>query len=77
MEILDKYEVHLHAAGRTQLHGRGQPARRRHPNLKAFVNNVKPTAAGKARLAVRHTAQAPAVNVWGGSSKLVSGTSFT
>jgi len=47
------------------------------PNLKAFVNNVKPTAAGQARLAVRHTAQAPAVNVWAGPSKLVGGASFT
>ena len=47
------------------------------PNLKAFVNNVKPTAAGKARLVVRHTAQAPAVNVWAGSTRLIGGTSFT
>jgi len=47
------------------------------PNLKAFVNNVKPTAAGKARLTVRHTAQAPAVNVWAGTTRLVGGTSFT
>jgi len=47
------------------------------PNLKAFVNNVKPTVAGKARLTVRHTAKAPAVNVWAGSTKLISGTGFT
>ena len=47
------------------------------PNLKAFVNNVKRTAAGTARLTVRHTAKAPAVNVWAGSSKLIGGTHFT
>ena len=46
------------------------------PNLKAFVNNVTPTAAGHARLTVRHTAQAPAVNVWAGPTKLIGGTSF-
>jgi hypothetical protein len=47
------------------------------PNLKAFVNNVKPTAPGKARLTVRHTAQAPAVNVWAGRTKIIGGTKFT
>jgi hypothetical protein len=47
------------------------------PNLKAFENNVRPTAAGKARLTVRHTAQAPAVNVWAGGTKLISGRQFT
>ena len=47
------------------------------PNLKAFVNNVKSTAAGKARLTVRHTAKAPAVNVWAGGTKLISGRQFT
>jgi hypothetical protein len=47
------------------------------PNLKAFVNNVKPTAPGKARLTVRHTAEAPAVNVWAGRTKIIAGTKFT
>ena len=47
------------------------------PNLKAFVNTVKPTAAGKARLTVRHTAKAPAVNVWAGGTKLIGGTRVT
>lgn len=47
------------------------------PNLKGFVNNVRPTAAGKARLSVRHTAKAPAVNVWAGPAKLIGGTQFT
>lgn len=47
------------------------------PNLKAFANNVQPTAAGKARLTVRHTAKAPAVNVWAGRAKLICGTQFT
>ena len=46
-------------------------------NLKAFTNNVSRTAAGKARLTVRHTANAPAVNVWAGSTRLISGSSFT
>lgn len=47
------------------------------PNLQAFLNPVKPTRAGNARLTVRHTAQAPAVNVWAGRTKLIRGTSFT
>ena len=47
------------------------------PKLTAFVNAVNPTAAAKARLVVRHTAQAPAVNVWANSTKLVGGKSFT
>src|SRR3954451_12245714 len=34
------------------------------PNLRAFVNDVSKTRHGNARLTVRHTAQAPAVNVW-------------
>jgi hypothetical protein len=47
------------------------------PNLKAFVNNVSATRSGYARLTVRHTAKAPAVNVWAGSAKLIGGTAFT
>lgn len=47
------------------------------PNLKAFVNNVRPTAAGKARLTVRHAANAPAVNVWADGAKVIGGTRFT
>jgi hypothetical protein len=47
------------------------------PNLKAFVNNVRPTAHGKARVTVRHTADAPAVNVWAGRTKIIGGTHFT
>lgn len=47
------------------------------PRLKAFVNRVGPVDAGKARLTVRHTAQAPAVNVWAGSTKLIGGECFT
>jgi hypothetical protein len=47
------------------------------PNLKAFVNNVKATAAGSARLTVRHTAEAPAVNVWADGTKIIGGTKFT
>jgi hypothetical protein len=46
------------------------------PNLKAFRNPVRPTRAGHARLTVRHTAQAPAVNVWAGCTRLIGGTSF-
>jgi hypothetical protein len=47
------------------------------PNLKAFANNVRPTASGRARLTVRHTAEAPAVNVWANKSRLIGGTGFT
>jgi hypothetical protein len=47
------------------------------PNLAAFGNNVRPTARHQARLTVRHTAQAPAVNVWAGSAKLIGGSDFT
>ena len=47
------------------------------PNLKAFVNKTKPTATRTARLTVRHTAQAPAVNVWADKTKIVAGTNFT
>ena len=47
------------------------------PNLKAFVNGVTPTGDGRTRLTVRHTAQAPAVNVWAGHTRLITGTGFT
>jgi hypothetical protein len=47
------------------------------PNLKAFGNDVSKTRHGNARLTVRHTAQAAAVNVWANGTKLISGRSFT
>jgi uncharacterized protein DUF4397 len=47
------------------------------PNLKLFTNNVNPTKPRKARLSVRHTADAPAVNVWANGAKVVGGTHFT
>lgn len=47
------------------------------PKLTAFVNNVSPTRSGNARLTVRHTAKAPAVNVWAGSARLIGGSWFT
>lgn len=47
------------------------------PNLKVFRNNVAKTAPGAARLTVRHTADAPAVNVWTNGARLIGGTHFT
>jgi hypothetical protein len=47
------------------------------PDLVAFRNRVGMTKADVARLSVRHTAQAPAVNVWAGSTPLIEGTGFT
>ena len=47
------------------------------PNLKLFTNNVNPTKKGHARLTVRHTADAPAVNVWANGAKLIGGKDFT
>jgi hypothetical protein len=47
------------------------------PKLLLFTNNVNPTKPGNARLTVRHTANAPAVNVWANGAKLVGGTDFT
>jgi len=47
------------------------------PNLKAFADNAKPTPSGAARLTVRHTAEAPAVNVWANKARLIGGTGFT
>jgi ABC-type glycerol-3-phosphate transport system substrate-binding protein len=46
------------------------------PNLKIFGNNVSPTAAGETRLLIRHTAAAPAVNVWANGGKIISGKWF-
>lgn len=47
------------------------------PKLLLFTNNVHETATGKARVTVRHTADAPAVNVWANGTKIVGGTDFT
>jgi hypothetical protein len=47
------------------------------PNLLAVANKTRPTRPGYARLTVRHTAQAPAVNVWANGAKVIGGTSFT
>jgi hypothetical protein len=47
------------------------------PALPAFTNRVRPTEAGTARLTVRHTAQAPAVNVWADRTQLIGGNRFT
>jgi Domain of unknown function (DUF4397) len=47
------------------------------PSLRAFGNRVRPTKPGRARLTVRHLAQAPAVNVWAGSTRLIGGRGFT
>jgi hypothetical protein len=47
------------------------------PNLKLFTNNVKKVDKGTSRLTVRHTAAAPAVNVWANGAALIGGTDFT
>lgn len=47
------------------------------PNLKIFTNNVSKVAHGDVRLQVRHTAAAPAVNVWANGSPLNRGNRFT
>jgi len=47
------------------------------PNLKLFTNAIATTAAGKSRLTIRHTAEAPAVNVRVNGSVLIGGTAFT
>jgi hypothetical protein len=47
------------------------------PNLKLFRNNVRPVAEGTSRLTVRHTAAAPAVNVWANGALLIGGSDFT
>ncbi len=46
------------------------------PNLALFRNNTRKTDAGEARLVVRHTADAPAVNVWANGSPLNRGRQF-
>lgn len=43
------------------------------PTLSAFANDVSPTAAGEARLTVRHAAAAPAVDVRAGGSPVIEG----
>lgn len=43
------------------------------PTLGMFKNNVRPTAKSMARLTVRHTAAAPAVDVWANGSVLATG----
>jgi hypothetical protein len=46
------------------------------PNLLKFGNNVSKTPDGQARLLIRHTAAAPAVNVWADGIKLIKGSWF-
>jgi hypothetical protein len=46
------------------------------PNLALFRNNTRKTDAGEVRLVVRHTADAPAVNVWADGSPLNRGRKF-
>ena len=43
------------------------------PMLSAFVNDVSQTAAGEARLTVRHAAAAPAVDVRAGGTPVIEG----
>jgi Domain of unknown function (DUF4397) len=43
------------------------------PALTPFVNDVSPVGAGKGRLIVRHAAAAPAVDVYAGTAKVISG----
>jgi len=47
------------------------------PNLKIFTNNVSKVGRGDVRLQVRHTAAAPAVNLWANGSRINSGNQFT
>ena len=42
------------------------------PTLGLFTNNVKPLARGTARLTIRHTAAAPAVDVWANGATILS-----
>lgn len=46
------------------------------PNLALFRNNTRKTDEGLARVVVRHTADAPAVNVWANGSPLNRGRQF-
>jgi molybdopterin-binding protein len=43
------------------------------PVLTAFANDASPAGTGKGRLVVRHVAEAPAVDVYAGNSKVISG----
>ena len=43
------------------------------PVLTAFANDASAAGTGKGRLVVRHVAEAPAVDVYAGSSKVISG----
>ena len=43
------------------------------PVLTAFANDTSAAGTGKGRLVVRHVAEAPAVDVYAGSSKVISG----
>ena len=43
------------------------------PTLALFRNNVSPIAKGLARVTIRHTAEAPAVDVWANGSALLEG----
>jgi hypothetical protein len=43
------------------------------PTLNAFVNDLSPVPAGKARVTVRHVAAAPAVDVRAGGSPVITG----
>lgn len=45
--------------------------------LRLFRNPLGPTREERARLTVRHTAQAPAVNVWANGEVLIGGDGFT
>ncbi len=47
------------------------------PNLKVFTSNVSKVSRGDVRLQVRHTAEAPAVNIWANGSPLNRGNRFT
>lgn len=47
------------------------------PNLIAFRNRVGRTPHGEARVTIRHTAAAPAVNVWANGAVLIGGDAFT
>ena len=47
------------------------------PNLKIFTNNVSRVPDDTARVSIRHTAAAPAVNAWVNGSKLIGGNKFT
>lgn len=43
------------------------------PTLTRFTNDISPIAAGETRVVVRHTAEAPAVDVLAGTSELFTG----